>query len=79
MLCIAGREVLGRKLAVIKTTKKKDAVWVKGAVNDFDEPSIRHKVCTLLLDLTVHHFILVLLGYSLAADCPHLWDILFPS
>lgn len=39
----AGREVLGRKLSVIKTTKK-EAIWVKGAVKDFDEPTIRHKV-----------------------------------
>lgn len=40
--CVSGREVLGRKLSVIKTSKK-EAVWVKGAVKEFDEPTIRHK------------------------------------
>ena len=41
---VTGKEVLGRKLSVIKTTKK-EALWVKGAVKEFDEPTIRHKVC----------------------------------
>jgi len=39
----AGKEVLGRKLSVIKTSRK-EAIWVKGEVKDFDEPAVRHKV-----------------------------------
>ena len=35
--------MLGRKLSVIKTSKK-EAIWVKGEVKDFDEPAVRHKV-----------------------------------
>ena len=46
----AGREVVGRKIAV---WKPKAGIWRNGAVSDFNNSNLRHVVSTLRL-LTLH-------------------------